>query len=447
MRFIDYGTLRRSAGGGLPVPSAGQRANISLNDASSVDYDLAISGAGPYDEWWNGYGAYRSFVNMVGAWNGGIYAPDYSTAGGVVVFGGGHGGNQGMFCYVFNLATRQWAQIGAPRNLPASAAWSGFDVAEPNFYNAATDLRDADWYDYDYNGSRISLTDHTYNGVLYVSTAEGGGPDGSIMLITAPLTQEPSLGAKWSPRLLSLTDGTITRALSAAPNISAVTNLINGVKDTSRNRLWYFGQGSSTARYIDLSSGPPYTFSAHTLRDETNATYTAFTEKRTLEYAEGADAIVMFSAPTSLTTDATVSLVVFDMSTGVPVKLNITPPTYTLKHGGQWVAAAWCPPEQAFYLYEGMGDTFCTVLRPSSLDFSTCTWAWSQESFSGPTPPARNTPVGAASSDAWGAFRRFVWDGGTGCFVWHDGPLPTGDVGGVTRNGVVQLWRPPGTVI
>lgn len=442
---LDYYALPVESFG---IPTAGQRLNINLNNASDVDYDLQVSGAGPYDEWWNGYGTYRSFTQMVSAWSGGIDAPGYGVAGAAVVFGGGHGANQGMFAYLFDRYTRTWKQVGAPRNLPATVAWSGWEFGYvPNNYNPAIDLRDQDWYDYDHNGSRIILIDHTYNTIVYIGPEDGGGPDGSLLIPTAAKTQEPSQGAKFSPRLLSLTDGTMTRALATAPNTAAVTDKLNTLHDTTRKRVWYLRQGSSTAHYLDYSSGFPGTWGTHTLRDEANAIYTAFPEKREISFCPDADAAIMFSVPDALTTDATLSIVIFDMSTGVPVKLNRTLPTTTIKHGGQWLAAPWCSPQQAFYLYEGMGDTFCTVLRPSSLDFSTATFAWSRESFSGPTPPARNTPVGAAAADAWGAFRRFVWDANVGCFEWHDGPLPTGVVDGTNRDGIVQLWRPPGAVI
>ena len=87
------------------IPAAGLRANISLVDASLVDYDLPISGpSGPFDEWWNGYGEYQSWPSMVGAWSGGILCPEYGTHGAVVDFGGGHGGNQGIFAYLFDFA-------------------------------------------------------------------------------------------------------------------------------------------------------------------------------------------------------------------------------------------------------------------------------------------------------------------------------------------------------
>ena len=138
----------------------------------------------------------------------------------------------------------------------------------------------------------------------------------------------------------------------------------------------------------------------------------------------------------------------FDMSTGIPVDLKrVGMPAYTFARGGAGVSMAWCPPQQAFYLYEGMGDTFCTVLRPSSLNFATCSWTWSRESFGG-VVPVNGRGIVTVPTTYEGAYRRFFWAPALGCFAWQDGPTTTGVcLDSVTRDGVAQLWRPPGTVI
>jgi hypothetical protein len=123
-------------------------------------------------------------------------------------------------------------------------------------------------------------------------------------------------------------------------------------------------------------------------------------------------------------------------------------------HGGWNVGAAWAPASAVggvgkFYIYEGCGDTFCTTLTPSSLNFATCTWTWAKEDFSGVTPANKNPlpqVYGNAGTEA--PYGKFQWVASLECFVWTDGPTTSGVCSdGVTRSGLIQLWRPPGTPI
>lgn len=457
MRFIDY-SADLWAGRDAPwLPAAGLRANISLADASLVDYDTPISGpSGPFDEWWNGYGQYRSWPSMVSAWSGGILCPEYGTHGAVVDFGGGHGGNQGVFAHLFDFAAteRRWSQIGAPDNLPADFSWAGFLSPPASTYTAGSDQRDATWRDYPFNGGHIKLLDHTYNTVVYVSPAEGGGPKGSLLVPQAPLTQNPSdAPGYWCPHLLSLDTGRMTRAMTTPPAGSPGFNDNNAtvaVKDTTRSRVWYFRQSSTTAWYQDLSSGPPYSFAAHVVQKASGGTMTDFMSALQSDavYVPEADAVVIFKATDTPQVNGPLSFRIFDMSTGVPIALQRTGlPTQPMPHGGMSPSCCWVPPQQAFYIYEGLGDDFCHVLRPSSLDFANCSWAWSREQFGGVAPVSRFPSLGLMTT-LQASYRRMCWVPSLGRLAWRDGPNVSGVcVDGVTRDGVVQLWCPPGVVM
>jgi hypothetical protein len=136
------------------------------------------------------------------------------------------------------------------------------------------------------------------------------------------------------------------------------------------------------------------------------------------------------------------------MSTGSPVDLKRTIAGQSLRHGGIYMGAAWSPTLSKFYVYEGYGDDYAYVLTPSSLDFSTCTWAWTKEQFSGATPVTRNNNSSAVADQINSVNGKWQWVPLYGCFALHDGPLTTGTcVDGATRTGIVQLWRPPGTPI
>ena len=434
------------------IPSVGMRLNINLNNASDVDYDFKVNGRkrGPYSNWWNGYGQYRSWGQMVGAWSGGIWAPEYGALGASVCYGGGHGGNQGQFVYLFDFGDREWKQIGAPSNLPSDFEWAGFLSYPSPKYTERADQRDAAWRDYEHAGSRIKLIDHTYNTIQYVSPKEGGGDGGSLLIPSSPKTQNPSEFASiWAPHLLNLNKGVMSRAMIEPPGLSFLDdNNTVSVKDTRRHRVWYFRQSSVTCWYHDLRTGPPYMLKSHVIKKINGKTTDSYIvgQATTYEYVHEADAIVRVNGYGDAVLNRPCSARVFDMSTGVPIDLQRTEiPDYTLLHGGYSPSVAWCPPQRAFYIYEGMGDDFCTVLRPSSLDFSVCEWGWSREKFGGPSPITRFPHTSGVMTTLHSSFRRFHWHPQLGCFFWHDGPSTTGQCAdGVMRDGVMQLWRPPG---
>lgn len=438
------------------APNVGKRLNVSRNNASAVDYDFELNGNtnpnGPFNRAHNGYGQGRSFSTMWSSWSGSVFCPWYGTKGGTVVMGGGHSGNQGYFCYIYDHGTELWVRIGAPRNVPATMSWAGFLNPPTNDYTAGSDLRNSTWRDYLYNGSYIKLLDHTYNTIVGVSPAEGGGIKGGLLIPQAPLTQDPSFsGGLWASHLFSLDDGTSQRAMTAPSNAGFNDNNATvAVKDTKRGVVWYFRQGSTTCwRHTLNASGPPFAFAEHQIQKISGGLTTTFIAAVAVayEYCEEADAIVCIPSG-SASLNAPVSIQVFDMSTGVPVDLQRAGlPEYWLYHGGYAPSFTWCPPQQAFYIYEGLGDTFCTVLRPSSLNFSNCTWAWSREDFSGdPTINGHTTTTTMTTLDA--SYRRFNYNPNTGCFNWHDGPLQSGNcLDGRNHDGVMQAWRPPGVVL
>jgi len=158
--------------------------------------------------------------------------------------------------------------------------------------------------------------------------------------------------------------------------------------------------------------------------------------------------MILVIAGAGTTNGALVPLLI-DTSSGWPAVTNISIPSTTALHGGQDIAIAWVPHLRKFYLYEGAGDTFCTTLTPSSLDFRTCTWAWGKESFSGVSPAnAQGSISGAFPSSVNAPWRRMQYSNPLGCLVWTDGPSVSGVCAdGQTRTGVVQLWNPPGTPI
>lgn len=429
------------------------RVNISKNNANDVDYDFELNGGptGPFTRWWNGYGTSRAFSSMAYAWSGMVWAPNYSAKGAIVVHGGGHGGFQGQFVYIFDLSTRQWSRIGIA-NLPPNFEWAGFMNVPLSTYTAANDLRDQNWMDYPYNGGHIMMHDHSYNTVEYVTPAEGGGTKGSLLIPSAPKTQNPSdYPSVWAPHLFNLATGVITRAMSAPTGtFMEDNNNYICVKDTTRSNIWYFKHGSITCWKQILAGGPPFAWASHVIQKSSGGNTDTYIPgyAKAWEYCPEADAIVALNCGFNQL-NAPVWVHVFDMSTGVPIDLKLDGiiPQGSLYHGGYNPSFEWCPDQQAFYIYEGLGDNYCTVLRPSSLSFATCSWTWSKERFDGVAPVNARGSIGLMTT-LEGAHRRFFWSPFEKCFVWNDGPDTSGVcLDNVTRNGVAQMWRPPGAVI
>lgn len=454
------------------VPPVGQRANVNLNNASDVDYDLT-SGVPLASRWWNGYQGAGSFGSMVGSYSGSIWASGYGSAGAFIVHGGGHGGQIGAFAYAFDFHTREWACIGAPGNVPATSHWCGYtDARDAGTQDLRADpasnidQRDLQWLDYGYGGSYIKIADHEYLQNAYIPPSLGGGVKGSLYLpqstysqgngVADPRTGGTGLPYLWAPHLMDLDTGVMTRAADSTLGAWASYSGAMSVVDTNRGRLWVFRNGSASCHWHDLVAGAPYDRNDHTMQTLSGAGAAwGMVANCTPVFVPEADCAVIFwpanqnSAPPAIP-GAMLGIEVYDFSTGVPVDREIratAPAEIAEPYGGLYVGVDWCPTLQRFYVYQGYGSDYCYTLTPSSMDFRTCSWTWGKEVFGGPAPVYKSDFVaGNAQADA--VLGKWRWVAAYGCFGWHDGPSTTGECyDGVTRDGVVQLWRPPGTPV
>lgn len=428
------------------LPAPGQITNINQNNALDVDIDKGV--ASPY-KWYSGYGGYNSFQQMAYAWNGAVWCDGYSPQGALAFFGGGHGANIGCFSYLFDVTTRKWRQVGAERNLPPADDWSG---GAP--YGSVPDKREPAWFDYDYKGSRIIVLAHQYASVGWLSPDEGGAPKvGSLLVPNGERDQSASQGSKWGGWTFALDDGLMSRSIAtAAPLTGTGSGQLIAVKDPVNRKLWYFAQGNSQAHFQDLTAPVPRPLKTHAVAVEPGAPNKGYmvVYNVTWLFVPEARAALAFLGGGSVNSGMGVVLV--DFSSGVPVMAAVSIPSLPagptgLAHGGFNAGAAWDSKRKRIVLYEGLGDAVTHVLTPSSLDFRTCTWAWSRESYSGRPPANWKGVVGAASSldGAWGRWR-YVKP--LDVFLWTDGPQVSGQTeDGVTRNGIVQFWNSVGTAL
>jgi hypothetical protein len=382
------------------VPSPGNIANINLNNLTSLDPCAATSC------WYSGYSKQEASWRN---WSGAAFAREYSTHGALIYWGGGHGGGSDHSLYLFDFSTRLWSRVG-----PSLPAQSYLDVVDPV------------WGDYLYEGSYIVAGLHSYNFPSYVPPGKSGvGPKGAWILPSLV-----SIGGN-SPHAVDLATGQWSRF--AAAKAGGFTSPYSGsIEDTKRGRLWW--GGNNTSPYLMLDYNEPHPRSIKSINGRWfGGWYDRFV------YVPEADMTVGFWCDFNQTQLRTV---VLDMSSGAPVvvKHNL-PPDKNMPYAGFGVD--WCPHTGKFYLYEGQGKNSVTILTPSSLNFATCSWSWSEESFGGAAPAwfaASNSSGGAIPLSRW----RYV--PALRSFGWSDGPRYSAVCeDGVTRNGVMQVWRPRGT--
>ncbi len=421
------------AGGGyLNLPATGQRNNINLNTAYSVDPDGGVEYP---NEWYNGYSGANSLASMFGAWNGAIWCPEYSRHGAMVWYGGGHGANTGCFATIFDLTTRLWSVVGT-QNLSGDGAWMD------------NGSRDASWFDYTLSGSTVYVITHQYNTITYIKPGYSGvGTRGALYMPFVNDTASFS-AVRYAPHLLDLSSGVVSRAVGtpsgAGAQMGSSTSI--SVLDTGNEKIWLFN--GSAINYIDLTQSHPRTLQTHTINYEAGNPWgtTCWIYDHEAAYCPEAEMILLLNG--AGTTNATLGIVVVDVSSGWPSITNITMPSITMLHGGQAVSCAWVPDLQKFYIYEGVGDTFCTTLAPSSLDFRTCTWTVGKESFSGSTPANANGTQSGGINSVMAAWRRMQYSRSLKCLMWCDGAGVSGQcTDGQTRTGIFQLWKPPGTPV
>lgn len=458
------------------TPAPGTRLNVHMNDARSVDYDRILGDLSNFAVHpWTGYSSTpaQTFNGITYSYSGNVWADDFGPAGGIVHSGGGHGAFIGSFLYAVDADTMTWRSIGAMRNTPPNLEYAGYANPASGTRTEGLEQRDVTWMDYLWNGSRIKFSDHTYLQNAYVSRAEGGGRQGSIYLPQSTFSQDPGVpdprtgvSYRYAPHTMDLSTGLSART-AATPGGDGSWVAYAGqtaIKDTTRSKLWFFLQSQSFAWRQDLAPGLLPSRVQHFVQKISGGTADAFGIYNSVgDYCPEADCIVI--AQPGLTgggipvANGTLNIRVLSMATGVPVDLERTNAigVYPFLHGGCAVLPMWfnasdvgaLHPFGAFYFYEGHGDEFATVLEPSSLNFQTCTWAWSRESFTGPTPPNRH-PVPQIIEQGqlhapWGRARRIPK---YRSFMWHDGPdTQAASIDGVTRYGVIQLWRPPGVPI
>lgn len=441
------------------IPPAGQRAIVTLNNSTDVDPDNGVAYPA---KWYNGASGGNSLSGMSsGTWNWGVWCPDIKE---VRFKGGGHGANIADFSAGVSAITRQWVQSGYPQNVPPTIAWTGMDgLSNVGNHNPANDLRDTTYWDYNYTiptgqpyaGSvtKISVTPHTYASLGYFPPGTPGvGAKGAIGFSLASKYQEPN-DEPISLWLHDLETGLNVRATNAAPFHSNVGEIMV-IDDSVNRRMWQLaGNGNTTAYYYkwdDPLPKPRYSATWTFEAGEFSSGYPPLYDWMYTPVEVGGEMWWLLHAGEG-SVGGHASFFLAKVVSGAPVMTNIVIPQLNgTSWGGRAMLVIWNPGVSKFYVWEGRGATFMHVLTPSTLNFRTCTWAWTKESFSGPAPADYTsglTDSAARAQSQYAPGRRGGYIGSNAMLI-VDGPGGSGtNTAGSTVAGPGFIWTAPGTVI
>jgi hypothetical protein len=423
LRFRSFATAlllaTTASASALPdwVPAPGRIANINLNNLSDINPCPSTNC------WFRGYGLMAPWRN----WSGAVFAPQYSENGAIIFNGGGHGGGRDWGLYVFDFSTRLWARTGPA--MPLASPWG--TLASPGAF-------DPDWYDTEVNGSRVVDGLHTYNMPAYIPPDKpGAGSRGSWFLPFAFSPVDPNGNPKSAPHAVDLVTGLWTRATTTTAPLGGSYGPYSGsIEDTNRGVVIWSGYDSWSYSWVDLNQAPPRTLNRVELPWQF---YWPLWYGRFIFVPE-ANQTVGFGRD-STSGNIVAKLMSFPVLGQAPVVTNISLPASAIAGPGYGID--WNPHTRRFYLYSGGGSGTVVVLTPDSLDFATCTWTWSEETFTGATPAWTTTLTGGGGEVTLGRWRYVP---PLRSFSWSDGIGVTAPcVDGITRNGVMQLWRPLGT--
>jgi hypothetical protein len=339
-----------------------------------------------------------------------VYCADFGTDGGLAIFGSGHlspGSPLWAGVWVFDLSDRAWKG----RNVPSEALVE--TVAN---------------YD-EYGLSEITETlghpypPHTYDGLVYQSSANGGGTSGSLIQLCSPGS---SFGSDL--RVLSFDLSSTTSAPSRVINslASVSTSYPASANDEARGGFWAISNnGAGSLAFVSYSDWSVTTY------DTTFGVY----GDSSLIYVPGRDCLVAICRLSSDVADVGVRVcpIVSDVPQGwTTVTTSGTPPT-DARAGGVWSTILECIVSYAGVVSYAedlsTGYVVNKLTVPASLTGDV--WAWSSETLTA-VGGAEPTVTLDGNSDILnnGSWSRFVEVPSARCFLY------AGSI-----NGPTQAWR------
>jgi len=365
------------------VPAPGTFADISLNAPSAVD---PCSGGGCV------YSGTSGQNSVFFVWTSGIYAPELGSMGSYVTWGGGHKAYAGNEVYRFDVATRLWSRMGSPSPYAEDTSL-GNDGAFPD---------------------GKPMPPHTYQTLGIRSSANGGGPLGSLIQATLPActtTGSGRFGAWWQ---FSFATETWSKFIDSSSIPVGTLSQKLMVQEPGGN-FWWIGGGYLTQiarvsptgaiKLYDISSNSTYYVCGGVMPGRIMAVHGEW--------------------------ESTMRIRLFDLAAIEAGAATSSATKYITPSGtqpGKGSGLQWCPDLGRFAALQSTSPTTIYWLTPPADPWNGA-WTWTTETMK---------PAGSATSraiqDGNGSFNRFVWCPPIKSFLWATG-----------RSAPMQAYRPLGT--
>lgn len=356
---------------GLPawVPEAGTFVNIG----SSTLLSAAPTG-------WPNSDIGGPFAN----WSGGVFASDMGELGSYVIHGSGHlsAGQPlwaGVWC--FDLASLTW--VG--RNVPSVPMLEGDAV------NAYFESTEAATLGHTY-------PPHTYDGVIYQSSSNGGGASGSML--------RNFIGGSVATKMVHKFD---LSSLTAPPTRviddvgGAAWNYPMAALDNARNGYWVTcAIGTAPLQFVSFTDWAVTSYAG--------VGYNTYGDN-SLVYIPSRDCLVGFGRAAGDL--SIINVYVCPIVAGVPQGFTLVTQVGTAPNDGR-CGGNWSDSLGGIVCYVGNGSYQVHLLTPPS-GALTGSWTWTHQTLtgvSGATPSSNGMNNGS-----WG---RFIEAPALGCFIWCD---------------------------
>lgn len=368
------------------IPAPGTYKDVSLNVPRDAVPPATLGEPKPAYYFTGGPG------NVFQAWTSGTFAPDLGTHGSYVCWGGGHNDYYGNEVYRFDVESRLWSRLGEPSPYGGSSIDSigTFPDGKP-------------------------APPHSYQTLGYLSPANGGGANGSMIQATLPAVDLGGNGRDMRWWKFNLATRTWSQFINSSSIVAGNLSPKTMVQEPGGN-FWWFGGGyvSKIARVTPAGAITSYGIEVN--RSTYDGGGVVGNTRILVLHGVLVSGIEtwLFNLPN----------IESGQTGGTAVKRifpNGTP-------GGATDGLAWCPDRNAFASISSSSPATVRWLTPSNAAAPwNSDWVWTTETYA---------PVGGATPGPVpnGGFGRFVWVPAIKCHLWASG---------VDRR--MQAYRPVGT--
>lgn len=326
------------------------------------------------------------------AWVSGAFAPELGALGSYVNWGGGHRAGTANNVFRWDVSTRYWSSMGTP---------SPYDYPSIDSIGALPDGRPA--------------APHTYQTLAILSSANGGGANGSLISAGLPAVDGNGNGRMQRWWRFNLSTAVWSQFLNSSSIQSGTLTQKCLVQEPNGN-MWWFGGGYLSQIYRVTPAGA---VTGYGIECNTDATFVG-------GVVPGSRIIVLHNPLLSSPGPWVFNLA--NIESGATGATALRKLTYTGTAGPSDGSLEWVPDVGGFANIVSSSPSTIRWLKPSNVnDPWNSSWAWNTETFTG---------AGGATPQACsnGALGRLKWAASIKCLLW----APNVD-------DYMQAYRPAGT--